>query len=129
LNTLRSGHWPAFYDTQGGKEAMWMWLLAAFFSVADVGPLQIRLVAAIVGLITVGAAGWAAYELFAADEETSATDLALLAAAVMATLFVHIHFSRSGYRLITQPLIGTLALAACGDCAVRTGLVCRPGRW
>lgn len=112
LNTLRSGHWPAFYDTQAGKEAMWMWLLAAFFSVADVGALQIRLVAAIVGLLTVGAVGWAAYELFAADEETSATDLALLAAAILATLFVHVHFSRGGYRLVTQPLVGTLALAA-----------------
>ncbi len=112
LNTLRTGHWPAFYDTQSGKEALWMWLLAAFFAVADVGPLQIRLVAAVVGLLTVGAVWWATRELFAADPETSAANLALLAAAILATLFVHVHFSRGGYRLITQPLVGSLAIGA-----------------
>jgi hypothetical protein len=34
LDILRTGHWPAFYDTQGGKEALWMWLQAVTFSVA-----------------------------------------------------------------------------------------------
>lgn len=112
LNTLRSGNWPAFYDTQGGKEALWMWLLAAVFWVAGMGILQIRLLAALVGLLTVGAVGFAARELFSADEDSDAWELALLSAAVLATLFAHVHFSRDGYRLLTQPLVGSLALGA-----------------
>ncbi len=112
LNTLRSGSWPAFYDTQGGKEALWFWLLAAVFSVAGVGILQIRLLAAALGLLTVGAVWWAAHELFSAEENPSAPNLALLSAAVLATLFIHVHFSRDGYRLLTQPLVGSLAMGA-----------------
>jgi 4-amino-4-deoxy-L-arabinose transferase-like glycosyltransferase len=112
LNTLRSGHWPAFYDSQGGKEALWMWLLAAVFWTAGVGALQIRLLAACIGLLTVGAVWWAARELFYADRDSAAPKLALLSAAALATLFVHVHFSRDGYRLLTQPLVGSLAVGA-----------------
>jgi 4-amino-4-deoxy-L-arabinose transferase-like glycosyltransferase len=112
LDTLRSGVWPAFYDTQGGKEALWMWLLASVFSVAGVGVLQIRLLAATLGLLTVAAVWWAAREIFSADEDSASSELALLSAAVLATLFVHVHFSRDGYRLLTQPLVGTLAMGA-----------------
>jgi hypothetical protein len=112
LNTLRTGNWPAFYDTQGGKEALWMWLLAAVFSVGGVGVLQIHLLAATLGLLTVGAVWWTARELFSADDDPAASGLALLSAAVLATLFVHVHFSRDGYRLLTQPLVGTLTMGA-----------------
>jgi 4-amino-4-deoxy-L-arabinose transferase-like glycosyltransferase len=112
LNTWQSGQWPAFYDSQGGKEALWMWLLAAVFGVAGVGTLQIRLLAACIGLLTVAAVWWAARELFSADGEEAAPQLALLSAAALATLFVHVHFSRDGYRLLTQPLIGSLAVGA-----------------
>ncbi len=112
VNTLRTGHWAAFYDTQAGKEALWIWLQAATFAAAGVGILQLRLTAAAVGLLTVGAVWWAARELFSADEDASAPDLALLSAATLATLFVHVHFSRDGYRLLTQPLVGSLAIGA-----------------
>jgi len=112
LNTLRSGHWPVYYDTHGGKEALWIWMLASVFSVAGVGILQIRLLAATVGLLTVGAIWWAARELFSADDDSAALELSLLAAAGLATLFVHVHFSRDGYRLLTQPLFGCLAMGA-----------------
>ncbi len=112
VKTLETGNWPAFYDSQGGKESLWMWLLAAIFYVADVGVLQIRLLAAVVGVLTIIAMWWAAREIFAADEKSDTVALALLSAAVLATLFVHVHFSRGGYRLVTQPLLGTLAMAA-----------------
>jgi 4-amino-4-deoxy-L-arabinose transferase-like glycosyltransferase len=112
LNTWRGGHWPAFYDSQGGKEALWMWLLAAVFGIAGVGTLQIRLLAACLGLLTVAAVWWAALELFSADGEEAAPQLALLSAAALATLFVHVHFSRDGYRLLTQLLVGSLAVGA-----------------
>jgi 4-amino-4-deoxy-L-arabinose transferase-like glycosyltransferase len=112
VNTLKTGQWLAFYDTQAGKEAMWIWLQAATFSVAGVGILQIRLTAAVVGLLTVGAVWWAAREVFSADADQAAPDLALLSAAILATLFVHVHFSRDGYRLLTQPLMGSLAIGA-----------------
>lgn len=112
LNILRSGHWPAFYGGQGGKEALWMWLLAAVFWMAGVGVLQIRLLAAVIGLLTLGAVWWAAREIFSADDESVGWRLALLAAAALATLFVHVHFSRDGYRLLTQPLVGSLAIGA-----------------
>ena len=89
-----------------------MWLLAGAFSVAGVGVLQIRLLAATLGLLTVAAVWWAAREIFSADEGSASSELALLSAAVLATLFVHVHFSRDGYRLLTQPLVGTLAMGA-----------------
>jgi 4-amino-4-deoxy-L-arabinose transferase-like glycosyltransferase len=112
VNTLKTGQWLAFYDTQAGKEAIWIWLQAATFAVAGVGILQIRLTAAVVGLLTVGAVWWAAREIFSADEDPAAPDLALLSAAALATLFIHVHFSRDGYRLLTQPLVGSLAIGA-----------------
>lgn len=117
LQTLESGNWPAFYDSQGGKESLWMWLLAAVFWLAGVGILQIRLLAASLGLLTVVAVWWSAYELFSFAKESSSPkrdsfSLALLSVAVLATLFVHVHFSRDGYRLLTQPLLGSLAMAA-----------------
>ncbi len=111
LITLRTGNWPAFYESQGGKEALWMWLQAGVFSVAGVGVLQIRLLAAVVGLLTVAAVWWAARELFLTDQDESASEMALLAAAVLATLFVHVHFSRDNYRLLSQPFVGSLAIA------------------
>jgi 4-amino-4-deoxy-L-arabinose transferase-like glycosyltransferase len=112
VNTLKTGQWLAFYDTQAGKEAIWIWLQAATFALAGVGILQIRLTAAVVGLLTVLAVWWAAREIFSADEDPAAPDLALLSAAVLATLFIHVHFSRDGYRLLTQPLVGSLAIGA-----------------
>jgi hypothetical protein len=73
-----------------------------------------------VGVFTVLAVWWTAREIFAADEETMplpetpavASNLAVLSAAVLATLFLHVHLSRDGYRLLTQALVGSLAMAA-----------------
>jgi 4-amino-4-deoxy-L-arabinose transferase-like glycosyltransferase len=119
VDTLRSGQWPVFYHTHSGKEPLWIWMLAAVFSVAGVGALQIRLLAAAVGIASVVAVWWVGHEIFSYDDETCgagcterASWLGLIAAAVLATMFFHVHLSRDGYRLLTQPLISSLAMAA-----------------
>lgn len=120
IDTLQSGHWPIFYHTHSGKEPLWIWMLAVLFMITEVGVFQVHLLAAVVGIMTVLAIWWAGREMFrfggVKGDESPNTErvswIALFAAAVLATLFFHMHMSRSGYRLLTQPLITLLAVAA-----------------
>ncbi|MCS7259375.1 MAG: hypothetical protein NZ765_01130 [Anaerolineae bacterium] len=119
VDTLQSGHWPVFYHTHSGKEPLWIWMLAVLFTVTEVGVFQIHLLAAAVGITTVFAIWWTGREMFrfgGGEGEGAHTErafwIALFAAAVLATLFFHVHLSRSGYRLLTQPLITLLAVAS-----------------
>ena len=76
----------------------------------------LRLTAAFFGLLTVAATYWLGREMLA-DRR-----IALLAAALLAVSFWHVLFSRLGFRVISQPLLMALAVAA-----LFRGL--RGGRW
>jgi 4-amino-4-deoxy-L-arabinose transferase-like glycosyltransferase len=117
---------PIFIPSYTGKEVLFFYGAAAGMRL--LGPvvslsnhadlLALRLASALFGLLTVVAAAWLTYELFADDDPDGAPWLAALTAALVATSFWHVLLSRVGFRAITQPLLQTLTLAAlCGTCA------------
>jgi hypothetical protein len=103
---------PIFIPSYTGKEVLFFYGTAAVMRVLGINLLALRLTSALAGWLTVTAAAWLAYELFADDDPQGAPWLAALTAALIATSFWHVLLSRVGFRAITQPLLQTLTLAA-----------------
>jgi hypothetical protein len=103
---------PVFIPSYTGKEVLFFYAAAAAMRVLDIGVLALRSTAAVVGILTVAATAWMAYELFADDEADGAHWLAALTAALLATSFWHVLLSRIGFRAVTQPLLQALTLGA-----------------
>ncbi len=93
-----------FFDGNNGRESLWMYTLLPALSVMDGQPLALRLTSALVGILTLAALYRLARELF--DVRTAAWST-----GVLAVLYWHVHISHIGFRVITYPLVGTLALA------------------
>ena len=82
---------------------------------AEVGPVAMRVTAAVFGVLGVLAVFALGSELRRLDARRITVALPLLAAAVLATLRWHVHFSRIGIEPIIVPLVvggGDLALCA-----------------
>jgi 4-amino-4-deoxy-L-arabinose transferase-like glycosyltransferase len=101
-----------FIPSFTGKEVLFFYGAAAAMRLFGVDLLALRLTSALVGVLTVAASAWLAYELFADDEHEGAPWLAWLTATLIATSFWHVLLSRLGFRAITQPLLQALTLAA-----------------
>ncbi len=103
---------PIFISSYTGKEVLFFYTVAAAMRLLGIGTLALRLTSALVGILTVAATAWMAYELFADAEPDGAPWLAALTAMLLATSFWHVVLSRIGFRAITQPLLQALTLAA-----------------
>jgi 4-amino-4-deoxy-L-arabinose transferase-like glycosyltransferase len=99
-----------YFAENNGMDAAHVYGIAALFALT--GPLAIgsRIVSSLAGSLTILATYWAAWELFA--EEQWRHGLSLLAAFVVATLFVAVATSRSGWHAASMTLVVTLSLAA-----------------
>ena len=110
------GDRPVFIPSFTGREPLFLYLAGGMARALGNTLFALRLTAAFVGLLTVAATYWLGREMLA-DRR-----IALLAAALLAVSFWHVLFSRLGFRVISQPLLMALAVAA-----LFRGL--RGGRW
>lgn len=99
---------PIFFEGNFGEEPLSIYLVAGAFALLGETIFNIRLVSALVGIITVPALYLLARELFR-SEEGSPAYLPLLSAFSLAILYWHIHFSRVGIEPILLPLFAVLS--------------------
>jgi len=98
-----SGLRPVFFEANNGREPLFIYLVALSVSLLGRSPLAIRLVAALLGTLTVPATYFMVRELLGRRE-------ALLAAVVTAITFWHLNLSRVGFRAVSFPLLTALCL-------------------
>lgn len=99
------GHRPVFFVGNFGREPLFIYLLAAAFSLFSPDPALIRGVSAVAGALAVPLTYGIGRLLFPGSRWP-----ALLAALVQAFLPWDLHFSRYGLRVELLPLLGNAAL-------------------
>ena len=110
------GDRPVFIPSFTGREPLYLYAAGGMAAALGNSLFALRLTSAFFGLLTIAATYWLGREMLA-DRR-----IALLAAALLAVSFWHLLFSRLGFRVISQPLLQALAVAA-----LFRGL--RGGRW
>ena len=110
------GDRPIFIPAFTGREPLYLYFAGGMARALGNTLFALRLTSAFFGLLTIAATYWLGREMLA-DRR-----IALLAAALLAVSFWHVLFSRLGFRVISQPLLQALAVAA-----LFRGL--RGGRW
>jgi len=105
---LRGEGLPIFFEGNFGEEPLSIYLVAGAFALLGENIFNLRLVSALVGIITIPALYLLARELFG-SEEGSLAYLPLWSAFSLATLYWHIHFSRVGIEPILLPLFAVLS--------------------
>lgn len=111
---------PIYFAATNGREPLFLYLQA--LSMALLGPslLALRLVSALMGILTVPAVYFCALVLLRRPDEGARHDsgasrettwLALLAAATIAVSYWSLHLSRLGLRAVSLPPISAMAIA------------------
>lgn len=112
---ILEGDFRVFYSEFGGREALFMYVVAAFQFFMGHSAETVRVVAAVAGTATVLAIYWAFRELFLYGKWSSspamAQRIAWLAAAATFCSYWHLHLSRESYRVNMLPLLVALAVA------------------
>jgi len=105
LDTLSvlEGDRPIYFTANNGREPFFIYTTAISVTLLGRTPGAIRIVAAVLGTLTVPA-------IYLMAREMSGRRLALLAAALTATTVWHLALSRIGLRAVSLPLVTTLAL-------------------
>jgi 4-amino-4-deoxy-L-arabinose transferase-like glycosyltransferase len=106
---LATGQWKVFYPENNGREGLFINIQSLFLKIFGVHePWVLRLPSAIFGILTVLGVYFLTEELFRNSKlEIRSSDVALLAAFLLATSFWHINFSRIGFRAIMAPFFLT----------------------
>lgn len=97
LKWLRGTPYQPYAETNEGQATLFTYLIALSFRLFGVGVTQMRLVSALVGVLTVLAFYFLARDLYGRKA-------GLVAAALLSTARWHVTFSRIVYELILQPL-------------------------
>jgi 4-amino-4-deoxy-L-arabinose transferase-like glycosyltransferase len=105
LETLRNLDFKVFYPDNNGREGMMMWLIALSFSVFGVSIWSIKIVAAVIGILTVLGLYLLTKELFSRYAGNASRYVSLLASFFLAISFWHVNFSRIGFRAILLPFV------------------------
>ena len=105
LDALRilDGAAPIFFEANNGREPLFIYLIAGAVALLGQTPVAIRIIAALLGTLTIPAS----YLLFRALYNQN---VALLGAATLAITVWPIHLSRIGFRAVALPLFTALAL-------------------
>lgn len=98
------GERPLYFAANNGREPLFIYLVALAVGAFGPSPVAIRLVAAILGTLTIPAT-------YALGRTWFNRRVGLLAAAILAITFWHVHLSRIGFRAVALPLCTALALA------------------
>jgi len=121
IQTLQTGEYKLFYPQNNGREGLYIWLIALSFQFFGISMFSLKLVGAVLGILTIWATYLLAKEFLRFCNQYTAFDyfkvsniekevVPLLSAGLIATSFWHINFSRIGFRAILTPLILSLAL-------------------
>lgn len=108
LSAIDTGHYKIFYPDNNGREGLWMNIISLSLRFTGNEPYGIRLVSAILGILSVLGLFLLVKELFEREEKKGGTDkywLAFMASFFMATSFWHVNFSRIGFRGIIVPFL------------------------
>lgn len=105
VGALRTHDFQVFYPENNGREGLFINLIALSFNFFGISVLAIKIVPAIIGLLTVLGLYLLAKELFARILNSSANIIALLSSFFLAISFWHVNFSRLGFRAIMVPFI------------------------
>lgn len=104
VEAWESGEFRIFYPDNNGREGLFINLQAVSVHFLGNTPFALRLVSALVGILTVLGTYLLARRLF------DNWELAAIAAFLMAVGFWHVNFSRIGFRAIMAPLCSVWAL-------------------
>ena len=102
LNTLE-GDIRVFYDTNFGREGLFIWLTALSVWFWGASPLAVRFPSLVVGVLTLFTCYGMAKELYGRRIGTFTT-------TVFAIMVWHVHFSRVGFRAVLVPLFTSLSV-------------------
>ncbi len=102
LNVI-AGQRPVFFEANNGREPLFIYLTAASISLLGRSPLAVRLVAALLGTLTVPAS-------YAMARQWLDRQGAVLTALLTAISFWHLNLSRIGFRAVGLPLFSALTL-------------------
>ncbi len=97
------GERPVFFEANNGREPLFIYLVALSVAVLGRSPGAIRIVAALLGTLTIPATYLMAKAMFNRR-------IGLLAAAVTGLTLWHVNLSRIGFRAVAMPLLVALAL-------------------
>ena len=97
------GERPIFFEANNGREPLFIYLVALSVAALGRSPGTIRMVAAVLGTLTVPATYLMAKAMFNCR-------IGLLAAAVTGLTLWHVNLSRIGFRAVAMPLLVALAL-------------------
>jgi len=94
-----------FYPENNGREGLFINLIALSFLIFGVSVFSLKIVPAIIGILTVLGLYLLTKELFTQYYENRSRSIALLASFFLAISFWHTNFSRIGFRAILLPFI------------------------
>ncbi|MER3513588.1 MAG: hypothetical protein C4310_03650, partial [Chloroflexota bacterium] len=89
---------PLYFAANNGREPLFIYLVALAVGALGPSPAAIRLVAAVLGTLTIPAT-------YALGRTWFNRRVGWLAAAILAITFWHVHLSRIGFRAVALPLI------------------------
>ena len=113
---LSGGGLPVYFMANNGREPLFIYLQTLAVALLGATPYALRLVSALIGILTIPAVYYCARVLFSSgDEQREGAGLdgwlCLLAAAAMAVSFWHLSLSRLALRAVMMPLASVLAIA------------------
>ena len=108
LQALKTKDFKVFYPENNGREGLYINLIAFSFAIFGVGIWSIKIVSAVIGILTVLGIYLLTKELFRKHKDSEV--IALLSSFFLATSFWHANFSRIGFRGIFTPFILVFSL-------------------
>ncbi|MFQ6049678.1 MAG: ArnT family glycosyltransferase [Candidatus Paceibacterales bacterium] len=94
-----------FYPENNGREGLFINLIHLSFSIFGISIWSLRLVSAVIGILTVLGLYLLTKQLFIKCDEARPRHIALLSSFLLAISFWHVNFSRIGFRAILVPFI------------------------
>jgi len=114
LHVMQGQH-AIFFEGNYGREPLFIYLAAGWFSLFGISPVTFRLLSGLIGTLTLLAMFWMGREVFW-DDRGPADGIGLVAATLSAFLYANVSFGRSAQRVITFPLFVALVMAALARC-------------